>query len=275
MSFKTSVCHYSFHRLWKEENWDCDKLCEEVKDTGSEGVDFHEKLTADPDTARERITKAIEKSGLALSGISLSNDYNVADAAELEKRLATSRTWIDIGADLKAPVMRIFGGGRSDEDRQVQFDRIVEAMKKITEHAVAKGVVLALENHGGIPLTGEEQSKMIEAVGSDNFKATIDVGNYMSGGQEGVDGSKAAAKHCGYVHFKDFLKVPSTEKPWGWATKPCTVGVGAVDHEGCLKHLADAGYSGWVALEYEGRTDERIGVEESIYYMKKVMSRFA
>lgn len=274
MSFKSSVCHYSFHRLYKEENWDFDKLCEEVAAAGAAGVDFHQRMSGDPATARERVTSALEKSGLALSGISLSNNYNQADAAELDKQITTSMAWIDVASDLKAPACRVFGGGRSKEDRKVQFDRVVEGLKKVTEYAAKKNVVLALENHGGIPLTGEEQVAMIQQVNSPNLRATIDVGNYMSGGQEAVEGTKIAAEYCGYVHFKDFIKVKSDETDWGWKPKSCTVGVGAVDHVTCLQYLADAGYTGWVALEYEGPSPERIGVEESIYFMNKVMAKF-
>jgi sugar phosphate isomerase/epimerase len=274
MSFKTSVCHFSFHRLWKDESWDCDRLCREVAAAGSEGIDFHQRLTGDPATARERITKALETSGLALSGISLSNNYNTSDAGQLAEQLAASKEWIDIAADLRAPVCRVFGGGRKkDEEVAVQLSRTCDALKEVAAHAEAKGVVMALENHGGFPSSGEEQAEMIETVGSKALGATIDVGNYLSGGQEGIDGTKAAARHSRYVHFKDCMKLPTGETPWGWKPKSCTVGVGAVDHEACLRVLKEAGYSGWVALEYEGPSPERIGVEESLYFMKKVIAR--
>jgi len=236
-------------------------------------VDFHQRLTGDPATARERIARALQHSGLALSGISLANNYNQAEAGAVDEQLDASRLWIDIAADLNTPVCRVFGGGRSDDPRDVQFDRTVDALRRIAEYAAKRDVQLALENHGGIPLTGEEQVAMIDAVGSDFLSATIDVGNYLHGGQEGVDGTRVAAARCRYVHFKDFMKIPSDEKPWGWAVRACTVGVGEVDHEACLAELHEAGYRGWVALEYEGRADERIGVEESIYFMNRVLAK--
>jgi sugar phosphate isomerase/epimerase len=272
MTFQTSVCHYSFHRLWQAEKWDCERLCAEVVAAGAAGVDFHQRLTGDPKTAPERIRRSLEKSGLKLSGISLGNNYNQQGEA-LEKELEGSRQWLDIAADVKAPVCRVFGGGATSEDRKVQMARITEVLKRITEYAAKKNLVLALENHGGLPSSGEEQKAVIEAVKSEHLRATIDVGNYMSGGQEGADGTRIAAKYARYVHFKDFMKVPSTKNAWGWDVKSCTVGVGAVDHLACMKHLAKAGFKGWVALEYEGPGDERIGVAESIYFMKKVLAK--
>lgn len=270
MELRASICHYSFHGLWAEERWDCDRLCREAKALGAEGIDFHQRLTGDPRTARERIAAAVGRWGLVLSGVSLSNNFN---GGSIDGELETSRQWIDIAADLGAPVCRLFGGGRSAEAREVQFVRVREAVRRVTEYAARKGVVLALENHDGVPGTGEEQARMIREVASPHLGATIDVGNYMFHGQEGVDGAKAAASHCRYVHFKDFMKAPSGETAWGWVPKPCTVGVGAVDHEACLRHLVASGYGGWVALEYEGPGPERVGVEESLYFMRKIMRR--
>jgi|GEM_PF-2330825 hypothetical protein len=34
---KLSVCHYSFHRRWKEESWTLERLCEEAKSLGVKG----------------------------------------------------------------------------------------------------------------------------------------------------------------------------------------------------------------------------------------------
>lgn len=270
---RTSVCHYSFHRLWQEEQWDCDRLCREVRAVGAQGVDFHQRLTGDPLTARERIARALERSAMALSGISLSNNYNRDPGAELDAELAASRQWIDIAADLGAPVCRIFGGDGAKDDREAQLVRTREALRRITQYAAKKGVVLALENHGGMPTTGEEQVRLIREVGSPSLGATIDVGNYMSGGQEGVDGTKAAAPYCRYVHVKDFMKVRSSETAWGWKPQACTVGVGDVDIDGCLRELVAAGYQGWVALEYEGPGPERVGVAESMHVVRRAVQK--
>lgn len=270
MGLRASICHYSFHRLWAEERWDCDRLCGEIKALGAEGVDFHQRLTGDARTARERIAAAIKSWELQLSGVSLSNNFN-RDSVEGE--LDACRRWIDIAADLQAPVCRIFGGGPSDGPREAQFRRVREALKRAADYAAGKGVILALENHDGIPGTGEEQARMVREVASPAMGATVDVGNYLLGGQEAADGTAAAAPTCRYVHFKDYMKVPSATTAWGWVTKPCTVGVGAVDHEACLRRLVAEGYTGWVALEYEGPGPERIGVEESLHYMRKVMRK--
>ena len=117
-------------------------------------------------------------------------------------------------------------------------------------------------------------SNIIEKIGSQFLRATVDVGNYMDGGQEGHVGTRIAAKYAAYVHFKDFHKKPAPSKPWGWDIEPCIVGKGVVDHYACLEALKEAGYDGFVALEYEGLEEEAVGVPESIKFMNEIMKKF-
>ncbi|MBN1865112.1 MAG: sugar phosphate isomerase/epimerase, partial [Victivallales bacterium] len=134
------------------------------------------------------------------------------------------------------------------------------------------GVVLALENHGGLPCTGEEQVEIIESVNSPFLKATVDVGNYMQVGQEGQEGTAVAAHLAAYVHFKDFKKIlPAEGSRIPWELQTCTVGEGDVEHIECLKTLKKAGYKGYVALEYEGSEDEKVGVPKSLDFTRKVI----
>ena len=274
-----SICHYSFHRRWKEENWTPERLCDEVKALGIGAVDFHAGLLGQIEGAVDNIKAALSKTGLALSGLSLSTNFNLDDPDAYQDMVNNTIAWMRVASELGAPVSRIFGGAlknRLEVDEGTKkgiFQRVIDALGRLAHEAEKLGLVLALENHGGLPCTGEEQVEMIEKVGSKYLRATIDVGNYMAGGQEAVEGTRIAAKYCVYVHFKDFKKCPDPSLPWGWGIQACTVGKGDVDHLGCLRELKATGYDGYIALEYEGPDDEKIGVPESIEFMKAVASK--
>ena len=278
---RTAICHYSFHRRWQAEQWTADRLCEETRALGIEGIDFHAGMIGKSEDAPGLIESAVAKHGLTLSGLSLSNDFNKKDPDEFRAEVEKVKEWIRVSAAVKAPVSRIFGGHLTKE---VRFDpaaraaglqRILAALREVAREAETLDVVLALENHGGLPCTAEEQVEVIQAVNSPALKATIDVGNYMQGGQEAHAATRVAAPHCGYVHFKDFRKVPSDRLPWGWDIEASVLGEGDVDHRACLEALRDAGYNGFVALEYEAKdTDEKVGVPKSIEFMKQVMEGF-
>ncbi len=148
------------------------------------------------------------------------------------------------------------------------------ALQEVVAEAEKLGVILALENHGGLPCTGEEQVRVIETISSPNLKATIDVGNYMQACQEGHEGSAAAAHLAAYIHFKDFRKIASPEgSSLPWSIEACTVGKGDVDHLKCLQAIYTTDYKGCIAIEYEGPDDEKIGVPESLAYTKEVIGK--
>jgi len=144
----------------------------------------------------------------------------------------------------------------------------------VVKEAEKNGLVLAIENHGGLPCTGEEQVDVIRAVNSPSLKATVDVGNYLEGNQEAEVGTRVAAPQAGYVHFKDLKKVPDAAARFGRKLEACALGEGGVDLRACLNALKKAGYDGVVALEYEGTEAETTGVPKSVAHMKKVMKGF-
>jgi sugar phosphate isomerase/epimerase len=66
-------------------------------------------------------------------------------------------------------------------------------------------------------------------------------------------------------------KVPDESSPWGWGIKAAVIGEGDVDLDACVKVLSEAGYDGFVALEYEGDEDEKTGVPKSVETLKRVV----
>jgi sugar phosphate isomerase/epimerase len=277
---KLSICHYSFHRRWADEGWDCDRLAQEVQSLGIGAVDYHVRFLGDPKTAGSCVLAALDKHGLELSGLSMSNNFNMEDPTAQREQIDSVKMWLEVAAEVKAPASRIFGGhlpleSRGDAAlRSACLKRITDAIAEVTRTAEELGIVLALENHGGLPCTGEEQVDVIEAINSPNLRATIDVGNYMQGAQEGHEGSAAAAKYATYTHFKDFKKTASAkDSPLPWGLEPCVVGEGDVDHLACARALAAVGYDGYIALEYEGTEDEKTGVPKSLDYMREVVAK--
>ena len=144
-----SICHYSFHRIWKEEAWDCTRLAEQVRSLGAEGIDFHQRLTGDPQTAARRIRDAVQATGLVLTGLSLSNNFNQSEASEMNSQVEDVSRWLRIAAEVGAPVSRIFGGHISDRGDhgavQAALDRVRAGLERVLPIAEETGVILAPE----------------------------------------------------------------------------------------------------------------------------------
>ena len=274
---KKAICLYSFHRRYQAEGWDLERYGDEVVALGIEGADFLGRMMEPIDTAVERIEAGLKRTGLILSSLSLSSNFNQPKKEDWQAQVTGLGAWLDVAAAVKAPVCRIFGGHLPSAEkadpalRAAAWQRMLDGVAAITKEAAKRGLVLAIENHGGLPCTGQEQVEVIQAVNSPFLRATIDVGNYMGGGQEGIEGTRIAAPYCAYVHLKDNVKVPDAATPWGWKVQACTVGEGVVDLPGCMEVLRKAGYDGFVGLEYEGSEDEITGVPKSVECMKRVV----
>ena len=128
--------------------------------------------------------------------------------------------WMQVAAEVNAPVSRIFGGTlkdrlKVDEDtKKKAFQRVTDALGVLSKEAENLGLVLALENHGGLPCTAEEQMAIIESVGSKYLQATIDIGNYLQCGQEATEGVQLA-KNTVLMSILKILKEPTLPPPAG------------------------------------------------------------
>jgi len=272
-----SVCHYSYHRTWEKEGWGCQKLADETKAAGAVAIDFHVGFLGDLSAAKEEIESALAATGLKLSGLSLSNDFNSDDPAEFKKQVDAVKDGIHLAAAVNAPNSRIFGGhiegGGDHAAREQGRQRILDGLGEVVRDAEKLGVTLALENHGGLPCLADDQVEVIKTINSPNLKATIDIGNYMQCGQEGHEAVAIAARHAAYIHLKDFKKKPGWQagQPCFGKIDPCTVGQGDVDVAACVEELRKISYQGFMALEYEGPDDERRGVKESLDFMYTIL----
>jgi sugar phosphate isomerase/epimerase len=280
---KISVCQYSFHRTWAAEAWDAYRFAEEAKKAGAVAIDFHVRMVGSSAKAADTILAALDRTGLGLSGLSLSNNFGHEDPKFVTKEIEETISWMRIAKEVGAPASRIFGSpvpsgyavyarpdNCSEELRKKLKDRVAAALEVITREAERLELVLALENHHEFPATGEEQVEMIERVNSKFLRATVDVGNYMIADQAPEAGTARAAPYAAYVHVKDFVRVPDASVASGWKVVPCAVGKGEVDHAACIGILKYAGFEGYVAVEYEGLDDERVGVAQSVQFLKQL-----
>ena len=262
---KYALCHYSLHRTCEAEKLDCLGVANAAKELGFQAVDFHARLLGDIEQAKKDIPAALAETGLELSGLSLGNNFALENKQELQEQIDTVLAGIDLAAAVGAPVSRIFGGHLHPEDRakpdvlKASFDRIIDALNIVVQAAEKSGVVLALENHGGLPASADEQIAVLEAINSPNLKATIDVGNYMQVKENGHESLRKVVDYAAYIHFKD--------NHWDTPIKACTLGDGDVDLAACLSILDEANYQGYIAIEYEGYEEERLGIRRSMEYL--------
>ncbi len=116
--------------------------------------------------------------GLDVSGTAIRSDYCVEDKDKLQGHIDHTMKWVDYAAIMGAPAIRVFAGGDAKGDIPAQRKRCVEALNPCLAYAAAKGVFLAVENHGGIVSDADQLLALVHEVASPWFAITLDSGNF-------------------------------------------------------------------------------------------------
>jgi sugar phosphate isomerase/epimerase len=173
--------------------------------------------------------------GITISGTAIGNNFTVGKGPRLDSEIEQAIAWIDRAAILGAPHIRFFAGtGQQLASSPTRIDEAAAAINHCAKHAAAKGIFLGIENHG--KLSSDQMIQIMERIDNDWVGINLDTGNFIS------DDPYADLERCvGYavnVQVKVSMKTP-----------------GGKTHEADLprigKILKQAGYQGFVILEYE------------------------
>lgn len=190
--------------------------------------------------------------GLTVSGTAIGNTFTHPPGPERDREIAHTKAWIDYAVQLGAPTIRIFAGNVQKGTTPEQAKQwTIEAIRACCEYAAPRGIILALENHGGIVSEADDLLAIVRAVESEWFGI-----NWDSGNVHGSDPYGELAKLAPYA-------VTAQIK-----TK---VGGSPADFARVLDVLRKADYRGWLALEYEDEEDPKAAVPPLIEKLQKLV----
>jgi sugar phosphate isomerase/epimerase len=192
---------------------------------------------------------------LAISGVPVRCDFCVKDEAKRKTDIEHVKKWIGIAKRLGAQTVRIFAGKlEKGETLDVAQKRVVSALEELCVVAEKEGILLALENHGGITDTPEHLLALVQPVKSPALGVNVDTGNFHT-----ADVYADVAKIAPYgvcVQVKTVISPANGKKA-------------EADLGRMVKILKDANYHGALVLEYEEAEDPKIVTPK---YVKELRS---
>ncbi len=146
---------------------------------------------------------------------------------------------------------------------EADFPAIVKACRQVAEYAESYGITTSIENHGFFLQAAERVQRVIEAVGRDNFKTTLDVGNFLCVDEDPLVSVQNNLPYASMVHFKDFYVREADRSPgegWFQSTfgrylRGAIVGHGDIPIPEVVKQVKQSGYDGYISIEFEGMED--------------------
>jgi len=249
------------------------------QENGARGVELLDYFWRDRAAEMDKAMRQIADAGLELAVYSIGNDFFQPEREAWEKQLADLKTGVDVANLLNVRTMRVFSGNaKPDYAFEDGFAWIVDGLAAGAHYAESHGVTLALENHGLMAGHSDQVRRVIEAVGSPALRANIDTGNFLLVNQNPTEAAQDLADLAALVHLKDFRRARADETEHiykaldGTAFTGAVVGQGEVELAAIVKILDDAGYDGWLSLEYEGGDDPlTIGVPQSLQAAQKLL----
>ena len=195
--------------------------------------------------------------GMTISGGAIRNDFCQLDEQKVKADLAHTRTWVDHYAVLGAPTIRIFAGAQpQDEEASVTLRRCAKHIESAAKYAAEKGVLLALENHGGVTEKAVGLLEIVRQVNAPGFGVNFDSGNFRS-----TDDPYAELAQVAPYAVNAQIKVDIYP---GGQHQP-------TDLARVLNILRAAGYSGWVALEYEAKEEPLEAIPRYLDQLRKLI----
>lgn len=250
-------------------------------DLGVEGVDIlhrqlemteTEPLTASHRAYLQRIKRHAFRHGIDLVCLSIHQDFVDPRADYRQAQVEHTLKCIEIAHELGIPCIRLNSGRwntiRSFDDlmkaRGIEpilegytedqgFAWCAECIERCLPKAEERGVLLALENHWGLTNTPQGLLRILEAVPSPWLGALMDTGNFLEDPYEKL---AAIAPRTVFVQAKTY------HGGGEWYTLD-------LDYPRIARILADAGYTGYVSLEMEGKEDPDIAVPRSVNLLRQ------
>lgn len=231
------------------------RLCRD--ELGVTMVELEDKHVGTPTDRRlAEVRDAVTRHELVLANIAFMNNFGLAAGAQRRREEERTANWIQVARTLGSRYLRTFAGW-PEGDRAARWPAMVEALRAVCRRAEAAGVRLVLENHdhGGFVQTAADVDAILAAVGSPALGLLLDTGNYL----DGMASIIRTAPRAWHVHAK-FTEIG----PDGRDRR--------VDYTAVVAALREAGYTGCLSVEYEGREPARSAVPRIVSYLRRLVS---
>ena len=131
-----------------------------------------------------------------------------------------------------------------------------DAYLELAGEAAKRGVVMGVVNHWGLGRTVVGVKRVVDAVDSPWLRVTLDTGNFL---EDPYDRLAALAKETVLLQAKTYFGGGV------WYTLD-------LDYARIGKIMRDAGFTGYVSLEFEGKEDPLTAVPKSLELLRSAFA---
>ncbi|APQ17517.1 sugar phosphate isomerase/epimerase family protein [Maribacter hydrothermalis] len=258
--FELSLAQWSMHKMINDEGVDPYSFAEKAKNWGFTGLEYVSQLynpeLSDANYSEEAMANFVEKSNAEAKKYGMKNvlimidgqgNLAVNDEAERNETVEKHKKWVDAAAAMGCHAIRVNLNGSNVPEEWIKNS--VDGLTKLATYAKTKNINILVENHGGLSSNGELHAQVMKNVNMDNCGSLPDFGNFcMERKPNSWDCLKEYDKYKGVKELMPYAKAVSAKSNNFDADGYDT----GIDYVQMLKIVKDAGYTGFIGVEYEG-----------------------
>jgi sugar phosphate isomerase/epimerase len=258
-TFSISLAEWSLHKsifAGKIDNRDFAKVAKE--EFGIEAIEYVNQFFKDKAKDQAYVAelkKRAEDLGVKTLLIMVDGEGKLGDVDPAKRTQAVENhyKWVEAAKALGCHSIRV--NAASDGTREEQLELAADGLRRLSEFAATHKLNVIVENHGGLSSDGKWLSDVMKKVGLTNCGTLPDFGNFYE-----------YDRYQGVQDLMPFAKAVSAKTydfdGEGNETK--------IDYPKMMKIVLDAGYNGFVGIEYEGqRLDEFEGIKATKALLEK------
>ena len=259
--FEISLAQWSLHRTLRSGKLDNLDFAKAAKDDyGIMAVEYVNQFFKDKAEDKGylgEMKKRCDELGVASVLIMIDGEGNIGAGSEAgrQKTIDQHKKWVTAAKFLGCHAIRVNSHGEGADDDE-KAANCVKGLTGLATFAKGHDISVIVENHGGLSSNGKWMAQVLKDVGMDNCGSLPDFGNFH--------------KYDRYQGLRDLM--------------PFAKGVSAKSHdfdaEGnetrtdfhkAIKIVLDAGYRGYIDVEYEGgKLSEPDGIKATKKLLEKV-----
>ena len=262
ISYKISLAEWSLNdKLFSGELKNIDFPEYTRENFGIEAVEYVNQFF--PSAGEKYINKLkrrCEEAGVKSLIIMVDQEGDLGEQYYPKRMRAVERhyPWVEAAKLLGCHSIRVNARGNGTAEEVAKA--ATEALVKLSEFAKPYGINVLVENHGGYSSNGEWLASVIKNTGMENCGTLPDFGNFRINENEEYNRYKGVKELMEYA-----MGVSAKSQEFDADGNEIHT-----DYERMLKIVKDAGYTGYIGIEYGGRT---LSEDKGIMATKELLIR--
>lgn len=269
---KISLAQWSFNKALFAGDMNHLDFAAKSKSLGFEGVEYVNQFF--PDKAKDinflnEMNSRADGEGIEQLLIMIDSEGGLAqtDANDLAQAVDNHKKWVEAAKKLGCHSIRVnaYGTGSAEDVASAAVD----GLGNLSEFAKDFDINVIVENHGGFSSNGKWLADVMRRVKMENCGTLPDFGNFCLTRNDDRSCREEYDKYLGVQELMPFAKAVSAKSHDFDDNGNDTT----IDYKKMMKIVLDAGYKGFVGVEFEGpRMDPEEGIIATRDLIRKVLA---